>query len=52
MNRDYDNLCIVCSKSIIHKNYSNYFLNFLLDETIKYTYPATQMYLPNEVAQQ
>ena len=25
MNRDYDNLCIVCSKSIIHKNYSNFF---------------------------
>ena len=28
MNRDYDNLCIVCSKSIIHKNYSNYFCGY------------------------
>ena len=28
MNRDYNDLCIVCNKSIIHKDYSNFFCGY------------------------
>jgi len=36
----------------LSKKLFNYFLNFLLNETIKYMHLTTQMYLSSEVAQQ